>query len=272
MSDGAAASAAAPSMVSETNEEPQRAEMHIEPSVIEGRQRIVIKHFSLLKNDVTEEFDSPEKFTLCGEEFNLRLYPGGFNEDSRNYLGFYLKSHGNKQLWLAKSDYRIVNQKARPQTSSADDDDGGDGAAARTLPDEVKAYDSPAQLAPGKLYGYSMFIRRDKLLNEENGLCVNDTVIFETALTVISSWQTTSGDDGDGASGEGAHRKPPPAIAVQPPSWSKDMEALLGALVCSCHASLNSFRLPTPLFLNSLSHSHFPGIPFAETDHSAPVL
>lgn len=133
---GPDASASAPSMVSETNEA-ARAEMHIEPSVIDGRQRIVIKHFSLLKNDVTEEFDSPEKFTLCGEEFNLRLYPGGFNEDSRNYLGFYLKSHGNKQLWLAKSDYRIVNQKARPQMASADDDDGGDGAAARTLPDEV---------------------------------------------------------------------------------------------------------------------------------------
>jgi hypothetical protein len=139
--DGAGAVEArttAPSMVSEGNDTASaRAEMHIEPSVIEGRQRIVIKHFSLLKNEVTEEFDSPEKFTLCGEEFNLRLYPGGFNDESRNYLGFYLKSHGNKQLWLAKSDYRIVNQKARPQMASADDDGGGAGIAARTLPDEV---------------------------------------------------------------------------------------------------------------------------------------
>ena len=257
----AEAGTSAPSMVSETNDTAAaRAEMHIEPSVVEGRQRIVIKHFSLLKNDVTEEFDSPEKFTLCGEEFNLRLYPGGFNDESRNYLGFYLKSHGNKQLWLAKSDYRIVNQKARPHMASADDGGGGDGIAARTLPDEVrlacspylrrctqplslplrvsallestqvKAYDSPAQLAPGKLYGYSMFIRRDKLLNEENGLCVNDTVIFETALTVISSWHTTSGEDGDRGVGASTRRKSPPAIAVQPPSWSSDMEALLGTL------------------------------------------
>ena len=97
---------------------------------------------------------------------------------------------------------------------------------------QVKAYDSPAQLAPGKLYGYSMFIRRDKLLNEENGLCVNDTVIFETALTVISSWQTTSGEDGDGGGSASTRRKSPPAITVQPPSWSRDMEALLGASFC----------------------------------------
>ncbi len=139
--DGAGAVEArtsAPSMVSEGNDTTAAPEMHIEPSVIEGRQRIVIKHFSLLKNDVTEEFDSPQKFTLCGEEFNLRLYPGGFNDESRNYLGFYLKSHGNKQLWLAKSDYRIVNQKARPHMASADDDGDGAGVAARTLPDEVR--------------------------------------------------------------------------------------------------------------------------------------
>ena len=93
---------------------------------------------------------------------------------------------------------------------------------------QVKAYDSPAQLAPGKLYGYSMFIRRDKLLNEQNGLCVNDTVIFETALTVVSSWQTTSGEDGDGGAGARNRKKSLQAIAVQPPSWSRDMEALLG--------------------------------------------
>ena len=209
-----AADAAAPSTICESG---PRSEMRIEPNVVEGRQRIVIKHFSLLKNDVTEAFDSPQRFTLCGEEFNLRLYPGGFNEESRNYLGFYLKSHGKLPLWLAKSDFRIVNQKARPAQLSAADGAGTAGAAAAaaggeaeasTLPDEVKAYDSPAQLAPGKLYGYSMFLRRDKLLNEvrtplplsagpvlpvtlralqENGLCVNDVVIFETALTCAAS-------------------------------------------------------------------------------------
>ena len=198
-----AADAAAPSTICESG---PRSEMRIEPNVVEGRQRIVIKHFSLLKNDVTEAFDSPQRFTLCGEEFNLRLYPGGFNEESRNYLGFYLKSHGKLPLWLAKSDFRIVNQKARPAQLSAAA--AGGEAEASTLPDEVKAYDSPAQLAPGKLYGYSMFLRRDKLLNEvrtamplsagpvlpvtlrvlqENGLCVNDVVIFETALTCAAT-------------------------------------------------------------------------------------
>jgi hypothetical protein len=38
--------------------------MCIEPAVVEGRQRIVIKHFSLLKNEVGEEFDSPVR-CLC---------------------------------------------------------------------------------------------------------------------------------------------------------------------------------------------------------------
>ena len=79
-----------------------------------------------------------------------------------------------------------------------------------------------------------MFIRRDKLLNEENGLCVNDTVIFETALTVISSWQTTSGEDGDGSAGARTRNKSLQAIAVQPPSWSRDMEALLGMCLTPC--------------------------------------
>jgi hypothetical protein len=110
------------------------AEICIEPTIEEGSQRIVIRKFSLLRKEVGAEFDSPAKFSLCGEEFNLRLYPGGFNEQSNNWLGFYLKSHGDRNLPLAKSDYRIINQH----------DD---------KPDEVKGYDSPAQLAPGKLYG-----------------------------------------------------------------------------------------------------------------------
>lgn len=87
-----------------------------------------------------------------------------------------------------------------------------------------------------------MFIRRDKLLNEENGLCVNDTVIFETALTVISSWHTTSAEDGD--TGVGASTRN--AIAVQPPSWSRDMEALLGTVMkplMRCYACNGTFDL-----------------------------
>ena len=91
------------------------AEMCIEPVIEEGRQRIVIRGFSLLKKEVGAEFDSPVKFKLCGEDFNLRLYPGGFNDQSKNWLGFYLKSHGEKNLPLSRSDYRIISQKEGKQ-------------------------------------------------------------------------------------------------------------------------------------------------------------
>ena len=69
----------------------------------------------------------------------------------------------------------------------------------------------------GKLYGYSTFIRRDKLLNEENGLCLMDTVIFEIGLSVIKNWVTQD----TGAPSPLQHLTP------IPPTWSQDMARFL---------------------------------------------
>lgn len=208
-----------------------------------------------------------EKFSLCGEEFNLRLYPGGFNEQARDYLGFYLKSHGTRRLWLARSEYRIVNQaKVNPSSQEGDTavestvavtsvtDDDADGASAaggagavvaapsddngpHLLSDRTKAHARPAQLAPGKLYGYSTFIRRDKLLDEENGLCVNDTVIFETALTVVKQWVTHPHD---------APPAPPSPIPLVQPTWKADMASFLAdaAKHADIHIIVKGQRFP----------------------------
>jgi hypothetical protein len=46
-----------------TDEHPQAPEMRIEPSVVEGRQRIVIKQFSLLKNEVRDRWSTPSSLT-----------------------------------------------------------------------------------------------------------------------------------------------------------------------------------------------------------------
>merc|ERR1712170_204057 len=96
----------------------------------------------------------------------LRVNPKGLDEESRDYLSFYLLLVScNKSEVRAKFKFSILNAK-REETKAME---------------SQKAY----RFVQGKDWGFKKFIRRDFLMDESNGLLPNDQLTLFCEVSVV---------------------------------------------------------------------------------------
>lgn len=68
-----------------------------------GSFRFRVDGYPNLSTKVGDSIESPE-FTLCGHEWQLRIFPGGSLESHRGFVSFYLASKSSK---IARASYKL---------------------------------------------------------------------------------------------------------------------------------------------------------------------
>jgi len=131
---------------------------------LEGIQRWTVNHFSLLPKEPGNAIKSPE-FAMAGHEgWQLLLYPGGYDAEAKGYVSLYLKNVNGVRAQLSLG---IINQAQMPEH--------------RYRSHDVRNFEGS-----GNLWGYYRFIQRDALMDEKCGHLLQDSVIFECKVVVVT--------------------------------------------------------------------------------------
>lgn len=136
-----------------------------------------INNFSYCKEEMGETLKSSTFSTgLMNDKLKwcLRINPKGLDEESKDYLSLYLLLvYSNKSEVRAKFKFSILNTKC----------------------EETKAMESQRayKFVQGKDWGFKKFIRRDFLLDESNGLLIDDKLTLYCEVSVVSDTINISG-------------------------------------------------------------------------------
>ena len=135
-----------------------------------------ISNFSFCREEMGEVLKSStfsagqnDKLKWC-----LRVNPKGLDEESKDYLSLYLLLVScNKSEVRAKFKFSILNAK-REETKAME---------------SQRAY----RFVQGKDWGFKKFIRRDFLLDEQNGLLPDDKLTLFCEVSVVADSVNISG-------------------------------------------------------------------------------
>uniref|UniRef100_A0A0N5CHC3 BTB domain-containing protein n=1 Tax=Strongyloides papillosus TaxID=174720 RepID=A0A0N5CHC3_STREA len=134
------------------------------------KYKYTIQNFSF-RSEKTGESISSSTFVIAGKEKSewcLNIYPNGEDEDSKEYVSVYLELLRPEK---AKAKYRfsILNDKEEEKN--------------------VKFVTESKDFVKHKGSGFSHFVKRDFLLNESNGLLINDklTILCEAELIYLKT-------------------------------------------------------------------------------------
>ncbi|CAJ0574388.1 unnamed protein product, partial [Mesorhabditis spiculigera] len=138
---------------------------HTQVKVVKFNYMWTINNFSFCREEMGEVLKSStfsagvnDKLKWC-----LRINPKGLDEESRDYLSLYLLLvQSNKNEVRAKFKFSILNVK-REETKAME---------------SQRAY----RFVQGKDWGFKKFIRRDFLLDENNGLLPDDKLKFQVSV------------------------------------------------------------------------------------------
>mmetsp|Transcript_4357 Transcript_4357/g.5999 ORF Transcript_4357/g.5999 Transcript_4357/m.5999 type:complete len:346 (-) Transcript_4357:327-1364(-) len=98
--------------------------------------------------------------------WSVKIYPGGFDEESKDYLSCFLHSEVSRPI-RASFKISIVNQK---------------GWKNHFIVSTVKAFNSTTCM-----WGEAKFILRNDLKSATNGICVEDKLVIKVDMTVYGS-------------------------------------------------------------------------------------
>lgn len=103
---------------------------------------------------------------LDGKFWCVRIYPGGYDEESRNYLSCFL-CHSGEDLVRASYKISVVNQK---------------GWKNHEFISPVKAFtrDKP-------FWGESRFLLKNDLTSSKNGFCVEDKLVIKVEMDIFGN-------------------------------------------------------------------------------------
>lgn len=137
--------------------------------------------------------------------WSLRLYPGGYDQDSKDFLSCFVVCHSHRKT-RASFRVTIINQKGWKNHSCA-----SDGVKDFTIPSSVPH--SSVLNVPNVnngIWGDPRFVLRSMLKNSSNGMLCDDKLIVKLDLTIYGAVEHSSARYSDITS----------VIGLSPPSSS----------------------------------------------------
>lgn len=116
--------------------------------------------------------ESPE-FSLCGCQWQLRVFPGGSLPEHAHFLSYYLASKSSSAV---KASYKLVIVAQR--ASGQDEVFCSSG---------LRRFEAKGKQVDG--WGRDKFVALDRLHSADHGLLVNDTVVFRVEVNVLCRLQ-----------------------------------------------------------------------------------
>lgn len=166
--------ASAPS--SEVNTPVAESWCYTQVKVIKFSYMWTINNFSFCREEMGEVLKSSTFSAGANDKLKwcLRVNPKGLDEESKDYLSLYLLLVScNKSEVRAKFKFSILNAK-REETKAME---------------SQRAY----RFVQGKDWGFKKFIRRDFLLDEQNGLLPDDKLTLYCEVSVVADSVNISG-------------------------------------------------------------------------------
>ena len=175
-------------------------------STHKGGHRHVVKGFALIDKKPAASLYSAQ-FSVGGKMWQLVCYPGGEKEEASEYVSLFLGFRGPETKCRATWLLRVVNQKP-----------GG-----RHKERSWNRMDQHNVFEQTKRWGWQKFIRRDTLLDEENGYLSKDgTIILEAELEVYGEHETKETSEEI----ESSQRKEPASLSAETSTMCDDYRAL----------------------------------------------
>lgn len=170
--------------------------------------------------DAVGEYTSSPIMEFEESFWSLRLYPGGYDQDSRDFLSCFVVCHSHRKT-RASFRVTILNQKGWKNHSCA-----SDGVKDFTIPSSVPH--SSVLNVPNinnGIWGDPKFILRSMLKNSSNGMLCDDKLIVKLDLTIYGAVEHSSARYSDITSVVGL--SPPSTNQKQVRCISDDLSALL---------------------------------------------
>jgi hypothetical protein len=111
-----------------------------------------------------------------GHEWQVVCYPGGETDEVSEFISLFLGYRGPAEHCQATWLLRCVNQK--------------DPSAPRER--KWAKGDKYNTFSVGRRWGWQKFIKRENLMDPDKGFLLDDTVIFETEVTVQGTLETSN--------------------------------------------------------------------------------
>ncbi|KAM6164717.1 speckle-type POZ protein-like [Rhynchocyon petersi] len=147
-------------------------------SVLKFSYTWTINNFSFCRDEIGEAMESSTFSSGANDKLKwcLRVNPKGPDEDSKDHLSLYLLLVScPKSEVRAKFKFSILNAKGEET--------------------EARASQRACRFVQGKDWGFKKLIRRDFLLDEDNGLLPDDTLTLFCEVSVVQDYVNISGQN-----------------------------------------------------------------------------
>mmetsp|Transcript_13040 Transcript_13040/g.15828 ORF Transcript_13040/g.15828 Transcript_13040/m.15828 type:complete len:520 (+) Transcript_13040:467-2026(+) len=174
-----------------------------------GAHRYRIKTFSAAKKTAAQPLSS-SIFNVGRHEWQIVSYPGGETEEVSPFVSLFLGYRGPDEQCDATWMLRCVNQ----------DDPENSRERSWAKGDKYNTFDI------GRRWGWQKFIKREILMDPDNGFLKNDTIIFEATVDVCVGHSTITKPWSGPICVE---RNPSGLFPIPPPSLGNDFSSLLNS-------------------------------------------